>query len=85
MERPIEHPRLTKLWRKRVADALENYRRIAEVTSMLQAEDLPRSPERVRALRKAALRAEAAALAGYTRVPELFSDLVLHGKTPPED
>src|SRR5215469_10902812 len=79
--------RLEDFWRSRVKEALDRYRlaaaRTRQATGEQQEGYIP-SPDGFHAVR-VALREESAALRDYMTALGRFTDLILHGKQPPEE
>ncbi len=78
---------LETLWRTRLDEAHAEYRRSAGMTrEALAILDLlaPERPDGQQAF-QAACAGEMRALEQYRRTLEIFNDLVIHGKMPPEE
>ncbi len=78
---------LEALWRRRLNDArmrLSFARNYANEVQQDFSTGYTSEPQEHYALEKA-LRAEMAALSEYARILAIFSDLMLHGKIPPDD
>lgn len=81
-----ERAQLDDLWRARVRIARANYETAVAVFKQTWAEhyDEHLTADPSYAIRQAR-RVEGAALAEYMRVLRIFSDLVLHGRQPPDE
>ena len=85
MNNPAERRHaLENLWRERTQIALAQYRIAKDASADAIADQSDAAPpDGTFAFRKA-LRLENVALAEYQRVLTIFSDLVAHGKMPPD-
>lgn len=79
-----ERAELEDAWRRRLDEALELYRAAtARCEQLLAGQPDGRPPEPDSPLSNAR-RAQTEALQEYSRVLRIFSDLVIHGKFPPD-
>jgi hypothetical protein len=87
MENPLRTRRtLEQIWMERTQFALTHYREAKAATRAAEddhGDTLRRQPDGSFAVRRA-LQMETAALQEYRRVLELFNNLVIYGKVPPD-